>query len=66
MINRNSRKDIWELKQAAKSGGVDAVMSKLSPDESAKLRSILADEDALKEILLSPQAQSLIKELKNE
>ncbi len=63
----NNGVDINELEKAAKSGGVDAVMNKLSPQQGAKLRSILSDEAALQELLSSPKAQALIKELsKNE
>ena len=50
-----------ELKKAAESGDLNALLSKLSPQQAQQLRRVLSDEKAAKELLSSPQAQALMK-----
>ncbi len=52
-----------ELKKAAQSGDLKKIMSKLTPQQSEQLRKVLADGEAAKRLLDSPQAQALIKSL---
>jgi len=51
-----------ELAKTIQSGGVDALTSRLSPSDAAKLQSI-GDRQKLEQLLNSPQAQALIQSL---
>ena len=52
-----------EVKQAAQSGDLQKIMAKLTPQQSKQLRKILADEEAAKKLLATPQAQAIMKGL---
>lgn len=60
-VNNN---DINELKNAVNNGKVDDFIDKkLSPEASAKLKSILSDKQATEKLLNTPQAKELMKKL---
>lgn len=50
-----------EVKNAAQSGDLGKVLSKLTPQQAQQLKKVLSDEDAAKKLLATPQAQELIK-----
>ena len=52
-----------KLKNAAKSGDVEQVLKNLTPEQAATLKKVLADKNAAKEILASPQAAAIMKML---
>ena len=55
---------INELKNAFNNGKVDDFIDKkLSPEASAKLKSILSDKQATEKLLNTPQAKELMKKL---
>lgn len=57
-------KMIHELKnKGTKKEAEDYLMQQLSPTQSKKLQEVLENEDAARELLSSPQAQSLLKKL---
>ncbi len=57
-------KMIHELKnKGTKKEAEDYLMQQLSPTQSKKLKEVLENEDAARELLSSPQAQSLLKKL---
>lgn len=57
-------KMIHELKnKGTKKEAEDYLMQQLSPTQSQKLQEVLENEDAARELLSSPQAQSLLKKL---
>ncbi len=57
-------KMIHELKnKGTKKEAEDYLMQQLSPTQSQKLKEVLENEDAARELLSSPQAQSLLKKL---
>ena len=56
--------DINEFKNAAENGRVeDFIDQNLSPDASARLRSILSDPSATEKLLATPEAQALMNKL---
>ena len=56
-----------ELKQAAQNGNVQKLLSQMTPSQAQRVQNILADENAAKKLLNSPQAQALLRSLsKNE
>lgn len=57
-------KMVSELKKkGTKKEAEDYLMQQLSPTQSEKLQAVLQDENAAKELLSTPQAQSLLKKL---
>ena len=57
-------KMVAELKnKGTKKEAEDYLMQQLSPAQSEKLQAVLQDENAAKELLSTPQAQSLLKKL---
>lgn len=57
-------KMVAELKnKRTKKEAEDYLMQQLSPAQSEKLQAVLQDENAAKELLSTPQAQSLLKKL---
>lgn len=57
-------KMVAELKnKGTKKEAEDYLMQQLSPAQSEKLQAVLRDENAAKELLSTPQAQSLLKKL---
>ena len=55
-----------EMKKAASSGDVQALTSRLSPQQLQQLQKILSDESATKRLLATPQAQALLKSLRKD
>ena len=55
--------DNEKLKNAAKSGNIEQVLKNLTPDQATMLQKVLADKNAAKEILASPQAAAIMKAL---
>lgn len=56
-----------QLKSSAKNGGVQAFLSQMPPQQAQKLKQVLSDENAVKKLLNSQQAQAILKGLnKNE
>lgn len=57
-------KMVAELKnKGTKKEAEDYLMQQLSPAQSEKLQAVLRDENAARELLSTPQAQSLLKKL---
>lgn len=57
-------KMINELKnKGTKKEAEDYLMQQLNPTQSQKLKEVLENEDAARELLSSPQAQSLLKKI---
>lgn len=57
-------KMVAELKnKGTKKEAEDYLMQQLSPAQSEKLQAVLQDENAARELLSTPQAQSLLKKL---
>lgn len=57
-------KMVAELKnKGTKKEAEDYLMQQLSPAQSETLQEVLQDENAAKELLSTPQAQSLLKKL---
>ena len=54
-----------ELQKQLESGKLDGAMKGLSPQDSAKLMNALSNPAMAQRILSTPQAQELIKKLKN-
>ncbi len=52
------------LKAAAQSGNIQKLLSSLSPAQASQLERILSDEDAAKKLLSTPQAQALLRGMK--
>lgn len=50
-------------KKGTKQDAENYLKEQLSPAQSAKLQQVLHDENAARELLSSPQAQSLLKKL---
>ena len=63
MNNTPDKKCEQEMKTAAQSGDMNAVMSKLSPAQAEQLKKILSNEAETKKLLSTPQAQALLKRL---
>ena len=65
MNNKSTPDKKWdqEMKTAAQSGDMNAVMSKLSPAQAEQLKKILSNEAETKKLLSTPQAQALLKRL---
>lgn len=60
-------KMIGELKaKGTKKEAEDYLMQQLSPTQSEKLEEVLRDENAARELLSTPQAQSLLRKLMGE
>ncbi len=60
-------KMVSELKRkGTKKEAEDYLMQQLSPAQSAKLQAVLRDENAARELLSTPQAQSLLQKLMGE
>lgn len=57
-IGENSKRDI---EKAVDSGDLSQFLSKLSPEQSGKLQSILSDKAATERLLATPQAKMLLK-----
>ncbi len=53
-------------KKSTKKEAEDYLASQLSPAQSERLQQVLHDENAARELLSSPQAQSLLKKLTGE
>lgn len=63
-IARQNNIDINELKRAADSGNVnDFIDKQLSHDAAQKVKNILSDKDATKNLLSTPQARELLNKL---
>lgn len=58
-----SQADKQALEKASKTEDMSVFLNRLSPEQSRKLKSILADEAATKRLLSTPQAQMLLKKL---
>lgn len=54
-----------ELQKQLESGKLDGAMKGLSPQDSAKLMNALSNPTMAQRILSTPQAQEIIKKLKN-
>lgn len=54
------------ITEAMNSGSTEKLMSALSPQDAAKLKSILSDKAATQKLLQSEQVQKLIKKLSEE
>lgn len=52
-----------ELKNAAQNGGLQKLLSNMTPSQAAQLEKILSDENATKKLLSTPQAQALLRGL---
>ncbi|SDB33287.1 hypothetical protein SAMN02910317_01624 [Ruminococcaceae bacterium FB2012] len=55
-----------QLEAMLKSGKADRAVSGLPKDQQDKLRAALADPEAAKKVLSSPQARSLMEKLKKK
>lgn len=51
------------FKRALRDGDVDAILNALSPEQAARLKMLLSDPKAAKDLLSSPQAAVLLKSL---
>lgn len=49
-----------QVKTAAENRDIDRLLSKLTPSQAQQVKSVLSNEDALKKLLSSPQAQALL------
>ena len=54
------------LKSAAQGGGLDGLLSRLSPAQAKSLQKILSDKSATRELLSTPQAQKLMMKILGE
>lgn len=63
MQNDNNIEGIVEgiKNQKSKKGAEDFLKSKLNPDQSKRLNQVLSDENAMRDLLSTPQAQELLK-----
>lgn len=63
MHNDNNINNIVEgiKQQKTKKGAEEFLKSKLNPDQSERLNQVLRDENAMRDLLSSPQAQELLK-----
>lgn len=52
-----------EIESSAKSGNIENILSKMSPAQQAKVRSLLNNPEETRKILENPQVQTLIKKL---
>ena len=59
--NSNCKFDAKAVKDAAKKGDTDKLLNSLSKDDKQKLLNVLSDQNAMNEILKSPQAQAIMK-----
>ena len=55
-----------ELKSAAKSGNINDILKNLNPKDSEKIKEIVTNKKAASQILSSPKAQQLLKNLLGE
>lgn len=56
-----------QLKESAVNGSVQSIFSQMPPQQAQKLRQVLSDENAVKKLLSSQQAQAILRGLnKNE
>lgn len=75
MANRENKNDILEMlseklgqpakdiEGSAKSGNIEGLLSKLKPEQRAKVESLLNDPEQTRKILENPQVQNLIRKL---
>ncbi len=75
MANSDNRNDIMqelskklgasssEIESSAKSGNIENILSKMSPAQQAKVRSLLNNPEETRKILESPQVQALMRKL---
>ena len=62
--NGNLDRILKEIKQKGnKKEAEDYLMKQLSPTQSEKLQSVLQDENAMQNLLKTPQAQALLNKL---
>lgn len=62
--NGNLERILQEIKQKnSKKEAEDYLMKQLSPTQSEKLQAVLQDENAARDLLKTPQAQTLLKKL---
>ena len=62
--NGNLDRILKEIKQkGSKKEAEDYLMKQLSPTQSEKLQAVLQDENAMKNLLKTPQAQALLNKL---
>lgn len=54
-----------KLQQSLRQGKLQEALNSLSPQDARTVRSILADPKQLQSILASPEAQELIRQIKN-
>lgn len=59
-LGRNNPQDV---EKAVQSGDLSAFLSKLSPEQSARLQSVLSDKAATERLLSTPQAKALLQRL---
>lgn len=59
-LGQNSKADI---EKAVQSGDLSDFLGKLSPEQSARLQSVLSDKAATERLLSTPQAKALLKRL---
>ena len=52
-----------ELKKATQSGNLDNLMGSLNQNDAQKIQKVLSDKNVANKLLVSPQAQRLIKKL---
>ena len=65
-LSNNLGVDQSTITEAMNSGSTEKLMSALSPQDAAKLKSILSDKAATQKLLQSEQVQKLIKKLSEE
>lgn len=66
LLNKASRKlgcSPSELQAQLQKGQLDAALKNVTPEQSAKINRLISNPKALDEVLKSPQAQALIKQL---
>ncbi len=51
------------LKKGIKKGDADQLIKSLKPEDARKLSELLADKEATRQLLSTPQAQQLMKKL---
>ena len=55
-----------QLESAAQSGNIENLLKNTNPNQSKQIESVLSDPEKAKKLLLSPQAQALMKLLGGE
>ena len=61
ILKANGSVDKKAVEQAIKTGNTDGLVNSLSNEDKQKLLNIMADKQAMNDILKSPQAQALLK-----